>query len=494
MWYPPFSHSFEPIRHFVAGKWQDAGGSNPQSRYSPYTGTKICELHAAPAPLVDQAILAAAAAQKEWGRATFKERAQVLFRFREILLAEAESLGGVIAMESGKTPAEGIAGLMKGVEVLEFALALQNLEHGGSMQVSRGVTCDVARAPLGVVAGIVPFNFPAMVPMWMFPIALALGNAFVMKPSDKVPMTMQRLATALQKAGLPNGIFTVLNGNHETAQQIAAHPEVKSIGFVGSTPVALQVYRHATNLGKRCLALGGAKNPVIVTPDADVEITAQGVVQSFTGCAGQRCMAASLLLAVGPADHLLEAIQAHAKKIQLGEHMGAIIDKTAKERIVEMIKTGTQKGAKAILDGSSALPSDDRFRQGNWVGPTILDQASFDMDIVQQEIFGPVLTVLRVKTISEAVQVANRLPYGNAISVFTSQGPIAQYVRDNAEAGMLGINIGVPVPREPFSFGGIKASKFGQGDITGVASLDLWSDLRKVTTKWTMPTTQNWMS
>jgi malonate-semialdehyde dehydrogenase (acetylating)/methylmalonate-semialdehyde dehydrogenase len=361
------------------------------------------------------------------------------------------------------------------------------------MDVSRGVSCEYRREPLGVVAGIVPFNFPAMVPMWMYPIAVTLGNCFILKPSEKVPLTSQWMAELMHLAGFPPGVFQLVNGSRDAVEALIDHKDVQAVGFVGSTPVAKALYGRATALGKRALCLGGAKNFLLVTPDADEKITVRGVVDSFTGCAGQRCMAASLMVVVGQADHLVQKIADNARSLELGAQMGAIIDKSALERITKAIETAERQGAKILVDGRKAK-APKGFENGNWIGPTILDQVTPAMECANVEIFGPVLAILRVKNLSEALEIESKNPFGNATSVFTQSGAVAKFVAENATNGMIGVNIGVPVPREPFSFGGSKESKFGTCDITGESSLEFWAQRKKITTKWAEQSDGTWMS
>src|SRR3989344_39824 len=388
---------------------------------------------------------------------------------------------------------EARAGLMKGIEVLEFALAIQNLDLGGKVEVSRGVTGEFKREPLGVVANITPFNFPAMVPMWTIPIALALGNAYVWKPSDKTPLTAMLIGNALKEAGLPAGLLTILHGGESTVNAIIDHPLVKAIGFVGSTKIAKIVYQRGTNLGKRVLALGGAKNHIILLPDANPELSGMGISDSFTGCAGQRCMAASVLLAVGQVDQHIQKIVQRASSLELGKTMGAIITASQVEFLKGAIDRAEKAGAKIILDGrKQKVPA--HFSDGNWLGPTILDHTAIGSETATHELFGPILSIVRCQDLSEALEIENSVEYGNACSVFTSSGAMADRVVREASTGMVGVNIGVPVPREPFSFGGINASKFGHGDITGHLSLDFWSNTKKITTKWEAQSESNWMS
>lgn len=478
--------------NFINGQWVK-GDDGTLSIASPYNNKKIGEVSLPSQKQIAEALKHADAAQKEWAKTPMKERSQILFNFRNILLRDADKITHVKSAESGKTFAEGRAGLMKGIEVLEFALSLQNMDVGGRMEVSRGVSCEYRRMPLGVVLNITPFNFPAMVPMWTIPISLALGNAYVWKPSDKTPLTSTYIANALKEAGLPDGLFTVLHGGSEVVNQIIEAPEVKAIGFVGSTKVAKLVYTKATALGKRALCMGGAKNHIVLLPDANPDLAGVGISDSFTGCAGQRCMAASVLLAVGDVTKHIEKIIARAAGLKLGAEMGALITKAQREFLVGAIDRAEMQGAKVILDGRLAnAPAG--MEDGNWLGPTILDHVEPGSEAQAVELFGPVLSIIRCKDITQAMAIQNSSEYGNACSVFTNSGALADRVIREAKAGMVGVNVGVPVPREPFSFGGIAASKFGHGDITGEHSLDFWSDLKKVTTKWEKQNDNNWMS
>lgn len=478
--------------NFIRGAWVK-GEAGAQDVVSPYNGKAIGSFSVPSPAQIDEAIRAAAAAQVFWAEKPIKERSKILYNFRNILLRDADSIAHLKSAECGKTFDEAKAGLMKGVEVLEFALSLQNLDLGGKVEVSRGVTCEYKREPLGVVANITPFNFPGMVPMWTIPIAIALGNSYVLKPSDKTPLTSLRLADAFREAGLPDGVFTVLHGGEATVNAIIDHPLVKAVGFVGSTKIAKLVYQRATNLGKRALALGGAKNHIVLLPDANPELCGVGISDSFTGCAGQRCMAASVLLAVGDVSKHIEKIVARAGSMQLGPGMGAIITKAQKEFLVAAIDRAEKAGAKILLDGRKAK-APAGLDGGNWLGPTILDNVQPGSEAATFELFGPVLSVVHCKDLSEAMKIEKSSEYGNACSVFTSSGPLAERVAREASTGMVGVNVGVPVPREPFSFGGINASKFGHGDITGQHSLDLWSNVKKITTKWEQQSDSNWMS
>jgi len=481
------------LRNLVGGEWMPPLGGKHLDVDSPYTGQVVAHVPLSDAGDVDRAVKAAAAAAPGWRATPIKERTQKLFRFRELLFAELNALSNTAALESGKTVEEAKAGILKGIEVAEYALSLQNMSHGGVLEVSRGVSCETRREPLGVVAGIVPFNFPAMVPMWMFPIAITLGNTFVMKPSEKVPLTLTRIGELMGEAGFPPGVFSLVHGGREAAEALVEHPDIAAVAFVGSSAAARAVYERATRNGKRALCLGGAKNQLIVVPDADPDVTVKGVVDSFTGCAGQRCMAASLLLAVGDVDPLLSRIHERARSVELGRQMGAIIDRAAKERILAAIAKAEAQGAKIVVDGRKAS-APAGYEGGYWMGPTVIDHARPEMECATMEIFGPVMTVVRVRTVDEALAIEAKNRYGNATSVFTTRGAVARYVAERSTSGMIGVNVGVPVPREPFSFGGTKDSRFGQGDITGQGGVEFWTTLKKITSKWELQQDNGWMS
>lgn len=484
----------EPLElfNFVAGKWS-SGSDASLSVFSPYSGGLIGQGKQSTSADVAAAIHAAKQASVGWGRTPLKERSQIMYNFRQILLRDILSISQSVALESGKTLNEARAGIMKGIEVLEFALSIQNLGDTGKMEVSRGVYCEYRREPLGVVAGITPFNFPAMVPMWMIPIAITAGNSFVWKPSDKTPLTSLLIAKSLEQAGLPAGVLTVVQGGKTTVEAILDHPDVSAVGFVGSSPVARAVYTRATSQGKRALALGGAKNHIILMPDADIEMASRAIVDSFTGCAGQRCMASSVLVAVDGSEPILSEVFKKAAALKLGTDMGAIITKESRDKLRAAVERATKDGAKIAVDGRP-IPAPSGYEGGNWLAPVVLDHVKPGTQAATEELFGPVLSIVHCKNVSEAIELESKSPFGNAASVFTSSGAIAERVVNETRAGMVGVNVGVPVPREPFSFGGTKDSKLGQGDITGMEGLHFWTSLKKVTTKWAAQTDRNWMS
>ena len=421
-----------------------------------------------------------------------KERVQVFFRYKRLMEEHADELAALIHKENGKIMSEAMAEIEKSIEVTEFACSMPQLIAGEILEVSRGVECRIDRYPVGVVACITPFNFPAMVPNWTIPNALVLGNTMVLKPSEQVPLSSMRIAELLKEAGLPDGVFNVVHGAQTVVEALCDHPEIDAVTFVGSTKVAKIVYARASSHLKRALCLGGAKNHLIVLPDAHEDMTASNVAASMSGCAGQRCMAASAMVAVGPVDHIIKKLCDEARKIVPGKNLGAVISKQAKERIERYITEAERAGAKILVDGRGATVAGKE--NGYWVGPTIIDYVKPEMKIAQEEVFGPVLAIMRTQTVDEALHIENASPYGNAASVFTQSGSAARYVMEHASAGMIGVNIGVPVPREPFSFGGWNESKFGSGDITGKSSIEFFTKPKKTTIKWNPESKVNWMS
>ena len=415
-----------------------------------------------------------------------------MFRFKALLEAHRTELGEICALESGKLPAEAEAGLMKGVEVVEFACAMPNLIAEGSLEVSKGVDCQSRREPLGVIASIVPFNFPMMVPLWTLPIAISAGNCMILKASEQVPLSMMRVAELLKEAGLPDGVLNIVQGGQEAVEAICDHEDVQAVSFVGSSRVARAVYTRATGQGKRALCMGGAKNHTILMPDAAPDFASKGIVNSAMGCAGQRCMAVSNLLAVGdPCQPIIDKMAAYAESVVLGEHMGAIINRSSYERILRYIDEAESAGARILVDGRQKHP--EGLEDGYWIAPTLIDGVTPEMDCAKDEIFGPVLSIIRVGNLDEAVAIENQSTYGNAASIFTNSGDSADYLAERATSGMIGVNIGVPVPREPFSFGGFNDSRFGAGDITGEDAIRFWTQTRKVTTKWLSESSNHWL-
>jgi malonate-semialdehyde dehydrogenase (acetylating)/methylmalonate-semialdehyde dehydrogenase len=483
---------YAPVQNFINGHSVASSASKTLDVISPLDGSLLSSVPLSPASELDEAVKAAQAAFPAWSRKPVKERVQVFFRYKYLLEKHLEELSALCSEENGKTYSEAVAEIEKSIELTEFATSLPQLIYGEVLEVSRGVECRTERAPLGVVASIVPFNFPSMVPNWTIPNAIALGNCMILKPSEKVPLSSMRLAALLKEAGLPDGVLNIVHGDATIVEAICDHPDIEAVSFVGSTKIAKLVYKRAASNYKRCLALGGAKNHLIVLPDAKPDMTASNVAASMSGCAGQRCMAASAMLAVGNVDHIIAKICDEARKIKPGENLGAVINKDAKERIEKYIAEAEAQGAKILVDGRSPVVAGKE--NGTYVGPTVIDYVTPDMAVAREEIFGPVISIMRTETVDEALKIENANPYGNAASVFTQNGGIARYIIDHASAGMIGVNVGVPVPREPFSFGGWNESKFGVGDITGKSSIEFWTQIKKSTTKWNPEAGVNWMS
>ena len=475
------SQKYPTLRNWIGGQ---ATGSPGQSLdvINPSDGSLLSRVPLSGSAELDAAVSAARSALPAWSGTPIKERVQVFYRYRALLERDFSELAALISEEHGKVSSEAEAEVLKAIELTEFACSLPQIVPGEVLEVSRGIECRVDHYPVGVVASIVPFNFPSMVPHWTIPNAIALGNCLILKPSELVPLSANRIAALLTEAGLPPGVFNVVHGGQQAVEAICDHPAIAAVSFVGSTRVAKLVYRRATGSLKRALALGGAKNHLFVLPDASPDVTATGVVASMSGCAGQRCMAGSVMLAVSDVDHLIGRMVEHARSIVAGRDIGPVISREAQERIIRSIDEAVAAGATLLLDGRQAsVPG----REGGfWIGPTILDRVRPDMSIAREEIFGPVLAIIRASGLDEALAIENASAYGNAASVFTESGGIARYVAERANAGMVGVNVGVPVPREPFSFGGWNESKFGAGDITGRGSIEFWTRAKKTTTKW----------
>jgi malonate-semialdehyde dehydrogenase (acetylating)/methylmalonate-semialdehyde dehydrogenase len=482
---------YPDVRHWIGGQFV-AGGPRFLDVLNPATGEVLSRVPLGGAPEVDQAVAAARRALPAWAATPIKERVQVFYRYKALLERHLTELGALVTEEHGKVRPDAEAEILKAIELTEFACSLPQIAVGEVMEVSRGVECRLERHPLGVVASINPFNFPSMVPHWSFPNAIALGNTFVLKPSEQVPLSAGRIAELLREAGLPDGVFNVVHGGREAAEAILDHPGIEAVSFVGSTPVAKEVYRRGSAALKRVLALGGAKNHVIVMPDADPEMAAGGVLAAMSGCTGQRCMAASVMVAVSATDHIVDQLAAQARTMVVGRDVGPVISRQAKERIERAIDEAEQAGATVLVDGRNAVVPGKEG--GFYVGPTVIDHVRPDMRIAQEEVFGPVLAIVRTRSLDEALEVENASPFGNAASIFTESGGLARHTMERASAGMVGVNVGVPVPREPFPFGGWNESKFGVGDITGRGAIEFWSKAKKITTKWNREAGTTWMS
>lgn len=483
---------YPKVRNFYNGQFIESSSGDSLDVTSPIDGALLSTVPMSTVSELDAAVASAQNAFEGWSATPIKERVQVFFRYRYLLEKNFDDLTALVSEENGKTWDEAKAEVEKSIELTEFACSMPQLVSGEILEVSKGVECRTDHFPLGVVASIVPFNFPLMVPNWTMPNALVLGNTMIIKPSELVPISCQRMAELLKEAGLPDGVFNIVNGGRETVEGICDHAGIEAVSFVGSTNVARLVYQRSTQALKRCVALGGAKNHLFVLPDANPAMTATNVTASMSGCAGQRCMAASAMLAVGDVDHIVEQIAAEARKVVPGKNLGAVISKAAKERIESFIAEAERDGAKILVDGRGAAV--EGKEGGTYVGPTVIDHVTPEMSVAKEEIFGPVISIIRTENVDDAIRIENANPYGNAASVFTQSGGMARYIMEHASAGMIGVNIGVPVPREPFSFGGWNESRFGANDITGKSSIEFWTKLKKTTIKWNPEAGVNWMS
>jgi malonate-semialdehyde dehydrogenase (acetylating)/methylmalonate-semialdehyde dehydrogenase len=486
------SLKYPDVRNYIGGEFVDADARERLDVSNPADGSVIARVPLSGSEEVANAVAAAKKAAPAWAATPIKERAQVFYRYKALLEKNLHELASLVTEENGKIRSEAEAEVLKSAELCEFACSLPQIVPGEVLEVSRGVECRVERYPVGVVASITPFNFPNMVPNWTIPNAIALGNCMILKPSEQVPISSGRIAELLREAGLPDGVLNVVHGGRETVEAICDDPGIDAVTFVGSTEIAKIVYRRATSNLKRALALGGAKNHLIVMPDAEPEMTSTNVVASMSGCAGQRCMAASVMMAVGATDHIIERMAAIVSAMVPGVHLGPVISRAAKERIEKAITDAERAGARVLVDGRGyTVPGKE---SGFYVGPTLIDYVTPDMTIAREEIFGPVMVIIRAKDVDDALSVQRRSKYGNAASIFTESGGVARYAMEKASAGMVGVNVGVPVPREPFGFGGWNESKFGAGDITGRGSIDFWTQSKKMTTKWNKEAGVNWMS
>lgn len=482
---------YPEVKNYIGGQFSRNGQSS-MDVLNPQTGKVISTVPLSTAKDLDMAVEAAKQAFPAWSSTPIKERVQIFYRYKALMEKNLKELSQLVADENGKTFDEARAEVEKSIELTEFACSLPQMVYGEILEVSRGVECRVEHKALGVVASIAPFNFPHMVPHWTIPNAIALGNCMILKPSEQVPISSNRIAEMLKEAGLPDGVFNVVNGDRAIVEAICDHPDIQAVSFVGSTKVAKIVYKRATSNLKRCTALGGAKNHLMVMPDAHPDMTASNVTASMSGCAGQRCMAASAMVAVGSIDPIISKICDEARKIVPGKNLGSVISLEAKQRIERYITEAENAGAKVLVDGRNWKV--EGFEGGFYVGPTVIDFVTPDMAIAKEEVFGPVLAIMRAKDLDEALTIENSSEYGNAASVFTQSGGVARQVMERASAGMIGVNIGVPVPREPFSFGGWNESKFGVNDITGKSSIELWTKLKKTSVKWNPEGKTNWMS
>ncbi|BAS28697.1 methylmalonate-semialdehyde dehydrogenase [Limnochorda pilosa] len=485
------SASEAKLKVFIGGRWRESRSEEVREIPNPATGELLGRVPYSTSEEVSEAVAAAAEAFHAWRATPAIERARVLFRYKALLEDHLEELARIVTLENGKTLAEARGEVRRGIEVVEFATGAPTLLLGEfSEDVTPGIDNEMVRAPIGVVAGLCPFNFPVMIPLWMFPIALACGNTFILKPSERTPLAAVRLVELLEQAGLPPGVLNVVFGAQEVAEQLMEAPAVKAVSFVGSQPVAKYVYEKASREGKRVQAMSGAKNHLIVMPDADLDRTVDAILASAFGNAGERCLAASVVLAVGEvADPLVERLSKEAANLVVGDgskadvQMGPVIRPEHKQRILQYIEKGQAEGAHLVVDGRSHKritgPS-----TGFYLGPSIFDHVDPGMVIAREEIFGPVLSVIRVADLHEALQILNRSQYGNAASIFTRSGSAAREFRYLAGAGMLGVNIGVAAPMAWLPFSGWKASFYGDLHATGKDAVRFYTETKVVISRW----------
>jgi len=478
------------IPHWIGGKATEGGSTRHSAVYNPATGEQQADVLLASTADVDDAVLAAATAFESWSQASLSTRTGILFTFRELVRGRAQQLAEVISDEHGKVVVDALGEVQRGLEVVEFACGIPSLLKGEySDQASTGVDVFSFRQPLGVVAGITPFNFPIMVPMWMHPVAIACGNTFVLKPSERDPGVSQLVAQLWAEAGLPDGVFNVVNGDKKAVDDLLDHPDVAAVSFVGSTPIARYIHERGTANGKRVQALGGAKNHAIILPDADIDFAADHLVAAAFGSAGERCMAISAVIAVGPAGaELLPALTKKARALKVGpgrdpnSEMGPVITSSARDRIISLVETAEQQGASLPIDGRGLrIPGHE---SGFFVGPTVIDQVTPEMDVYREEVFGPVLSVMRSESVDDALALINANPYGNGTAIFTSSGAAARRFQREVRVGMIGINVPIPVPMAYYSFGGWKDSLFGQSHIHGREGVAFYTRAKVVTSRW----------
>ncbi len=478
------------IEHWIGGSFTAGASTRRGTVWNPALGEQQAEVVLATVDDVDAAVQSARAAFADWSQSSLSQRAKVLFTFRELVNARIDEIAQIISDEHGKVVADARGETQRGLEVVEFACGIPQLLKGEySDQVSNGVDVFSFREPLGVVAGITPFNFPAMVPMWMHPVAIACGNTFVLKPSERDPSASNLVAQLWAEAGLPAGVFNVVHGDKEAVDALLDHADVQAVSFVGSTPIARYIHGRATTAGKRVQALGGAKNHAIVLPDADLDFAANQLVAAAFGSAGERCMAISAAVAVGGSgDTLLEVVDRKANEVRVGSgrdvssEMGPVVTPEARDRIIGLIDAGEKQGGRVTVDGRGIVVPG--FENGFFVGPTVVDQVTPEMDVYTEEIFGPVLSVLRIDTVDEAIELVNANPYGNGTAIFTSSGEAARRFQRGVHVGMIGINVPIPVPMAYYSFGGWKDSLFGDKHVHGPEGVSFYTRAKVVTARW----------
>jgi malonate-semialdehyde dehydrogenase (acetylating) / methylmalonate-semialdehyde dehydrogenase len=478
------------IGHWIGGEATLGRSERTSCVWNPAVGTQQGSVVLAGPEDVNEVVTTAARAFDGWSESSLSARTRILFSYREIVDSRLDELAEIISDEHGKVVADARGEVQRGLEVVEFACGIPHLLKGDySDQVSSGVDAFSYRQPLGVVVGITPFNFPAMVPMWMYPIAIACGNTFVLKPSERDPSVSLVMAEIWKEAGLPDGVFNVLQGDVHTVNLLLDHPTVSAVSFVGSTPIARAIYERASNNGKRVQALGGAKNHAIVLPDADLDYAADQLVAAAFGSAGERCMAISAAVSIGTsAEPLLEKVSTLAHKISVGSgrdassEMGPVVTEAARDRIIRYINSGEKQGARVVVDGRGLVVPG--YENGFFVGPTVLDDVTTSMDVYRDEIFGPVLSMLQFDTVDEAISLVNSNPYGNGVAIFTTSGEAARRFHRGVNVGMIGINVPIPVPMAYYSFGGWKDSLFGQSRVHGTDGVAFYTRTKAITARW----------
>ena len=477
------------IKNYISGL-ETGNSNNFLSVEDPSTGEQISEVILSTIEDFDQTIISSKNAFDIWSKVTPLKRARILFNYKELIEKNIDNLAKLVSSEHGKTLEDAKGSVIRGLEVVEFATGIPQLLKGEfSQNVGTNIDSWSIRQPVGVCAGITPFNFPAMVPMWMFPIAIATGNSFILKPSEKDPSCAMKLAELFSEAGLPDGVFNVLNGDKDVVNMLIESKDISAISFVGSTPVAKYIYEQSAKNGKRVQALGGAKNHLVVMPDANIDQAVDGIMGAAYGSAGERCMAVSVAVAVGDiADELVEKINIKAQSLKVAPwtdpeaEMGPVISKEHKSKIEHYITQGEKEGAKLILDGRNYKIQG--YENGSFVGPTLFDEVNKDMTIYKEEIFGPVLSVVRSKNYEEALKLVNEHAFGNGTSIYTSDGEVSRNFTTNCKIGMVGVNVPIPVPMAFHSFGGWKASLFGDHAMHGPEGVRFYTKLKTVTSRW----------
>ncbi|EZP77366.1 methylmalonate-semialdehyde dehydrogenase [Parageobacillus genomosp. 1] len=479
----------QTLKNYIGGQWVEATSGKTEVVPNPATGEVLAYVPISSKEDLNKAVAAAKEAFKTWSKTPVPRRARILFKYQQLLVEHWEELARLVTLENGKSYNEAYGEVQRGIECVEFAAGVPTLMMGRQLpDIATGIESGMYRYPIGVVGGITPFNFPMMVPCWMFPLAIACGNTFVLKPSERTPMLANRLAELFKEAGLPDGVLNIVHGAHEVVNGLLEHPDVKAISFVGSQPVGEYVYKTAAAYGKRVQALTGAKNHSIVMPDADLDLAVQQIINAAFGSAGERCMAASVVVTVGDiADTFVEKLVKAANEIKIGNgldedvFLGPVIRESHKERTVKYIELGEKEGALLVRDGRKDAATN---ANGYYIGPTIFDRVTTDMTIWKDEIFAPVLSIVRVNTLDEAIEVANKSPFANGACIYTRDGSNVRKFRDEIDAGMLGVNLGVPAPMAFFPFSGWKNSFYGDLHANGMDGVEFYTRKKMVTARW----------